>query len=150
MDFAHAYLLSLTALSAYVTGVSAMTTRVSYPLYAAVPAGAFVDYHARYNRQIPPVVIAPAFAAFLGWLSLPLIRPAAVPVGVALTIAAGGLIALVATATAAIPSHLRLQREGFSDSAYGRLRTADRIRTAACVLGAVLLAWSVVLAFTPR
>ena len=41
MTFAHAYLLTLAALAMYVVGVSALTTRVSYPLYAA--AGASMD-----------------------------------------------------------------------------------------------------------
>ena len=150
MEFAHAYLLALTALALYVAGVSVLTTRVSYPLYAAVPADAFVAYHRRYGRQIPPVVVAPAFAAFLGCLVLPLNRPSAVPIGVALAVAAGGLAGLLATVTVAVPSHVRLQRDGFTGEAYRRLRSADRLRTAACLLSAVLLAWSVVLAFEPR
>jgi hypothetical protein len=150
MTFVHVYLLLLAALTMYTVGVSALTTRVSYPLYAAVPAPAFVAYHWRYSRQIIPVVIVPAFACFLGCLILPLSRPAAVPAWMALVIAAGGLTALLATVTAAIPSHLRLQRDGFGAAAYGRLRFADRIRTAACVCSAGLLLWSVVLTFAPR
>jgi hypothetical protein len=134
----------------YTVGVSALTTRVSYPLYAAVPAPAFVAYHRRYNRQILPVIIVPAAICFLGCLSLPFLRPAAVPVWVALLIAAGGLIALLATVTAAVPAHLCLQRDGFATDAYVRLRFADRIRTAACVGSAALLVWSMVLAFVPR
>lgn len=150
MTFAHGYLLVLAALAMYIVGISALTTRVSYPLYAAVPAPAFIAYHRRYNQQILPVIIIPAFVCFLACLSLPLIRPAAVPVWVALLIAAGGLTALLATVTAAIPSHLRLQRDGFAAGAYRRLRIADRIRTAACVCSAALLVWSVVAAFGPR
>jgi hypothetical protein len=150
MTFASGYLLLLTALTMYTVGVSALTTRVSYPLYAAVPAPAFVAYNRRYSRQIVPVVIVPAFVCFLGCLGLPLARPTAVPAWVALVIAAGGLTALLATVTAAIPSHLRLQRDGFSGDAYGRLRFADRIRTAACVCSAGLLLWSVALTFVPR
>ena len=150
MTFAHAYLLTLAALAMYVVGISAFTTRVSYPLYAAVPAPAFVAYHLRYNRQILPVIVVPGFLCFLGCLSLPLARPAAVPVWVGLLIAAGGLVALLATVTAAIPSHVRLQLDGFAAGAYRRLRVADGIRTVASVCSASLLAWSVVLAFTPR
>ncbi|MEU8236095.1 hypothetical protein AB0C12_41450 [Actinoplanes sp. NPDC048967] len=150
MDFAHAYLLALAALTAYVGGVSALTTRVSYPLYAAVPAAAFVAYHRRYSRQILPVVIVPGFASFLACLALPLVRPAAVPLWVAVLIAAGGLIALLATVTAAVPSHLLLQRDGFADGPYRRLRVADRIRTAACGGSAALLVWCVALAFAAR
>jgi hypothetical protein len=150
MTFAHVYLLSLTVLASYVVGISALTTRVSYPLYAAVPIPAFVAYHRRYNVQIIPVVIIPGFLSFLACLILPLVRPAAVPVWVGLLIAAGGLTALLATVTAAIPSHARLQRDGFAAEPYQRLRTADRIRTAACVGSAALLVWSVAAAFGPR
>jgi hypothetical protein len=150
MTFAHAYLLTLAALAMYVVGVSALTTRVSYPLYAAVPAPAFVAYHRRYGRQIIPVIIVPAFVSFLGCLSVPLARPDAVPTWLALLIAAGGLTALLATFTAAVPSHRRLQRDGFAAGAYARLRSADRIRTAACVCSAALLGWSVILAYAPR
>jgi hypothetical protein len=150
MTFAHAYLLTLTALAMYIVGVSALTTRVTYPLYAEVPASAFVAYHRRYSRQIPPVIIVPAFLCFVGCVALPLNRPAAVPIWIALAVAGGGLTALLATVTAAVPSHRRLQAGGFATEVYRRLRAADRIRTAACVCSAALLAWSVVLAFAPR
>ena len=150
MNVEHAYLLTLAALAMYIVGISALTTRVTYPLYAAVPAPAFAAYHQRYTRQIPPVIIVPAFLCFLGCLGLPLARPAAVPVWVGLLIAAGGFTALLATVTAAVPSHRRLQRDGFDAAAYRRLRVADGIRTAACVCNATLLGWSVVLAFAPR
>jgi hypothetical protein len=150
MTVPHVYLLALTALAMYVAGVSALTTRVSYPLYAAVPAEAFVAYHQRYNRQILPVIVVPGFVCFLGCLAFPLVRPGAVPVWLALPIAAGGLTALLATGTAAIPSHLRLQHDGFAAGPYRRLRAADRIRTAACLGSAALLGWGLVLAFIPR
>ncbi len=150
MEFPHLYLLALTALVLYVAGVSAMTTGVSYPLYAAVPADTFVAYHQQYNRRIPGVIVVPAFVAYLGCMALPLTVPDAVPAGAAVLIAFAGLTALLATVTAAIPSHVRLQRHGFSAAAYRRLRAADAVRTAACFLAAAGLAWSVVLAFTPR
>jgi hypothetical protein len=150
MPIADVYLLVLTVLASYVVGISALTTRVSYPLYAAVPAPAFVAYHRRYSRQIIPVIIIPAFLSFLACLSLPLVRPESVPVWMALLVAAGGLTALLATVTAAIPSHARLQRDGFAAEPYQRLRTADRIRTAACACSAVFLVWSLVVAYGAR
>ena len=61
------------------------------------------------------------------------------PLWVASLVAAGGLIALLATVTAAVPSHLLLPRDGFADGPYRRLRIADRIRTAACGGSAALL-----------
>jgi hypothetical protein len=126
------------------------TGRVSYPLRAAVPAAAFVAYHRRYSRQILPVVIVPGFISFVACLALPLVRPAAVPLRVASLIAAGGLFALLATVGAAVPSHLLLQRDGFAERPYRRLRAADRIRTTACGGSAVLLVWCVALAFAAR
>lgn len=150
MDFPHAYLLAIAALAVYMVGISLMTTQVSYPLYTSVPAGHFVAYHARYNRQIRPVIIAPGFPSFVACVVFAVVRPDAVPGWLGLGVALGGLIALGATVAAAVPSHLRLQRDGFQRPAYHRLRTADAIRTAACMLSAIGLVISVVTAFTPR
>jgi len=127
-----------------------MTTQVSYPLYSSVPAGAFVAYHARYSRRIQPVIIAPGFPTFLACVAFPFVRPDGVPGWTAALVAIGGLVALAATIALAIPSHLRLQREGFGLRAYRRLRAADGIRTLGCVLSAVLLVWSVFGIFGPR
>lgn len=133
------FLSALTVLAVYVVGVSLMTTQVSYPLYAAVPAGSFVEYHRRYNSRIPLVIIAPGFLSFLACAALPLVGPPDLPGWASALVALGGLTALVATVTAAIPSHVRLQRDGFEARAYRRLRTADLIRTAGCVLSAAVL-----------
>jgi uncharacterized SAM-binding protein YcdF (DUF218 family) len=148
-----AYLLALTVLAVYMTGVSLMTSQVTYPLYAAVPAGSFVEYHRRYNTRIPLVIVAPGFLCFLACATLPAVGALAdpdtgadrVPRWAAVLVAAGGLTALVATAGAAIPSHLRLQRHGFQPGAYRTLRRADLIRTAGCLLSA-----GVLVAFLPR
>jgi hypothetical protein len=149
MDFAHAYLLAITALALYVVGISLMTTQVSYPLYASVPGSAFVAYHARYQRRILPVIIGPAFPSFAGCVAFLFLRPDSAPAGLAALAAAGGLTALAATFAGAIPAHLRLQRSGFAARPYRRLRLADAVRTAACVLSAAALAGCVVTAFTP-
>ena len=61
-----AYLLALTVLAVYMVGVSLMTSQVSYPLYAAVPSGSFVEYHRRYNSRIPLVIIVPGFVSLPG------------------------------------------------------------------------------------
>jgi hypothetical protein len=136
MDFAHSYLLVLTAFAIYMVGISLMTTQVSYPLYASVPRDAFVAYHARYQRRIQPVIIVPGFPTFLACAGFAFLRPASAPGWLAALVAAGGIIALVATVTAAVPAHLRLQREGFATTPYRTLRIADVIRTCACALSA--------------
>lgn len=133
------YLLALTVLAVYMVGVSFMTSQVSYPLYAAVPAGSFVEYHRRYSHRIPLVIIVPGFVSFLACTTLPLVGPPDVPVWARLVVAAGGLTALAATVAAAIPSHRRLQRDGFHARAYRTLRRADLVRTAACLLSAAVL-----------
>ncbi|WP_433729949.1 hypothetical protein ACQP2Y_18775 [Actinoplanes sp. CA-051413] len=51
---------------------------------------------------------------------------------------------------AAVPSHPQLQRDGFADRPYRRLRVADRTRTTACGGSAALLVWCVALAFAAR
>ena len=134
-----AYLLALTVLAVYMAGVSLMTSQVTYPLYAAVPAGSFVEYHRRYNSRIPLVIVAPGFAYFLACAALPLVGADDLPRWAAALVALGGLTALAATVTAAIPSHVRLQRDGFQPGTYRTLCRADLIRTAACLLNAAVL-----------
>ena len=134
-----AYLLALTVLAVYMAGVSLMTSQVTYPLYAAVPAGSFVEYHRRYNSRIPLVIVAPGFVCFLACAALPLVGADHIPRWAAGLVALGGLTALTATVAAAIPSHVRLQRDGFQPGAYRTLRRADLIRTAACLLSAAVL-----------
>jgi hypothetical protein len=85
------------------------------------------------------VIVAPGFACFLACATLPLVGAEHVPVWAAGLVALGGLTALTATVTAAIPSHRRLQRDGFHARAYRTLRRADLIRTAACLLSAAVL-----------
>lgn len=149
MDFAHTYLLVLTALAIYMVGISLMTTQVSYPLYASVPPPDFVAYHARYQRRIPPVIIGPGMTSFLACVAFAFLRPPAAPGWLAGLAAAGGLIALAATFTAAIPSHLRLQRIGFAAGPYRTLRIADAVRTGACALSAGALVACVLITFEP-
>ena len=150
MDFPHVYLLVLTVLGVYMAAISLMTTQVSYPLYAAVPHAAFIDYHERYNRRITPVIVAPGLPGFIACIAFAFLRPGTVPAWLALLVAAGGLVALLATVTAAIPSHLRLRAEGFADRPYRTLRTADAIRTLACLLSAGALIAALLNAFGPR
>ena len=150
MDLPHVFLIVVTGLTVYLVGVSLMTTQVSYPLYASVPADVFVAYHARYSRRIQPVIIAPGFPTFLACIVYPVLRPDGIPAWAALLVAAGGVAALTATLSTAIPAHLRLQRDGFTPTAYRRLRTADAIRTLGCVLSAAVLIGCTLTTFTPR
>jgi hypothetical protein len=149
MDFSHGYLLAVTALAIYMVGISLLTTWVNYPLYASVPPAAFVGYHARYQRLITPVIIVPGFPTFLGCVAFTLVRPASVPLWLALLVTLGGLVSLGTTFAGAIPSHVRLQRQGFDAVPYRRLRLADAFRTSACVLSAGGLIIGVLYAFTP-
>lgn len=150
MDLPHIYLVIVTLLAVYLVGISLMTTQVTYPLYASVPAGAFVDYHARYNRRILPVIIVPGFPTFLAFVVYFFLRPDGIPGWAGLLVAAGGAAALIATVSTAIPAHVRLQRDGFTPAAYRRLRTADAIRTLGCVLSATVLIGCALTAFAPR
>jgi hypothetical protein len=147
--FSYVFLVVLTGFAVYLVGVSLMTTQVSYPLYASVPAGAFVAYHARYNRRIQPVIIAPGFPTFLACAVFPFVRPDGITGWAALLVAAGGVTALITTLGGAIPAHLSLQRDGFTPAAYRRLRTADAIRTLGCVLSAAVLIGCLLATFTP-
>ena len=112
MDTAHWLLLVWTAVIFYVTGEIWFGQLVVYPLFAKVGASEYIAYHRYYSSRIPLPVILPGFASFLLPLALVVVRPAPVPLWMALANVACGLVGLVVTVALEIPRHARLEQGG--------------------------------------
>jgi hypothetical protein len=134
------YLVALSCLTAYSTGVAWQAQLVSYPLYRSVGAEDFLAYHARYNETIPGVVIVPGFLTFLAGIAFYWARPAGIGRAEGATVSIAGLVSLLTTVLWAIPAHIELDRIGQSAPTIDRLLTANLVRSAALTVGMVVLA----------
>lgn len=137
----HTYLVGLTALTAYSTGVGWQAQLVSYPFFGTVPAEHFAAYHQQYNAAIPLVVIVPGFLGFLGAIAFWWTRPREIGRPAAGVVALAGLASLLATVLWAIPMHDRLDRIGQSAATIDSLLAANLLRSLALTVGAVALGW---------
>jgi hypothetical protein len=135
--------VALTALTAYSTGVSWQAQFVSYPLYRAMSAADFPEYHLAYNASIPGVVIAPGFATFLACAAFPFYRPEGVSGRLAAVVASTGAGSLLTTVLWAIPMHDKLDRVGQDPATIAGLLQANAVRTAFLTVGTAALSWSV-------
>lgn len=136
-------LVGLGALTAYSTALGWQAQLVSYPLFGAVSAEDFADYHHQYNAAIPIVVILPGFLTFLGGAAFYWTRPPEVPRPAAALVGASGLVSLLATVLWAIPMHDRLDRDGQSAATVDSLLDANLLRSLALTVGTLALAWCV-------
>ena len=114
---------------------------VVYPALGEVGPYAWPRAHARHSRRITPVVglVYVPLVIVLGWTLVA--EPRSVGTWLAV---AGGLLAVVTTATVAAPVHGRLSSVAPAERPVllSRLDSADRIRTlgaVVCVVGAVVL-----------
>jgi hypothetical protein len=135
------YLVGLTALTGYSTGVAWQAQAVSYPLFGTVSAEDFAAYHLQYNALIPLPVIVPGFLTFLAGIAFFWARPPEVPRPAAAVVAATGLTSLLATVLWAIPMHDRLDRIGQDAATLDSLLQANLLRSVALTAGAVALGW---------
>jgi len=135
------YLIGLTALTAYSTGIGWQAQLVSYPLFGSVSADNFVGYHAQYNDSIPVPVILPGFASFLAGMAFYWTRPGDVPRPAAAAVSVAGLTSLLATVLWAIPMHDRLDRAGQSPGTIDSLLQANLLRSLALTAGTAVLCW---------
>lgn len=128
-----ALLLVHVAATLVMTGLIWFVQIVHYPLFAAVPAGAFPGYEARHSRRTTWVVAPPMLAEAATATLLVLLRPEA------LTIAGLVLVGVIWASTALIqvPCHARLER-GFDARVHRRLVTTNWLRTAAWTSRAVI------------
>lgn len=133
--------VALTGLTAYSTALGWQAQAVSYPLFRAVPAENFLDYHARYNASIPWVVIVPGFVTFLSGAAFVWTRPVEVPRGPAALVSVAGVTSLLSTVLWAVPEHDRLDRLGRSSATIDSLLAANLVRSLALTAGTVTLVW---------
>ena len=138
MDAAHGLLLAWTAVIFYVTGEIWFGQLVVYPLFAKVGAAEYIAYHRYYSSRIPLPVILPGFASFLLPLALVVVRPAPVPLWMALANVVCGLVGLVVTVALEIPRHARLEQGGKQETVIRELIRYNWPRTLA-ITGSALL-----------
>ncbi|MBD2113214.1 MULTISPECIES: hypothetical protein [Cyanophyceae] len=112
MDFPHSFLLFYTVLVCYNLGIIWFGQLVIYPLFAKVGSADYVAYHKFYSSRIPLPVILPGFACLLLPIALIFLRPASVPLMLALANAACSLLALWVTVALEIPRHAQLEQDG--------------------------------------
>ena len=136
------YLVGLTVLSAYSTGIGWRAQQVSYPLYRAVGTAEFAAYHQQYNSAIPLVVIAPGFLTFLAAMAFPLTRPRGVSRTAAAAVALCGMVSLLSTVLWAIPRHDDLDRIGQDAATIDSLLRSNLLRTLALTAATIILGWS--------
>ena len=137
------YLVGLTALTAYCTGVSWQAQLVSYPLYRAVAPADFPAYHLAYNAAIPLPVVVPGFLCFLACGAFVATRPREVPRALAALVSLTGIGSLVTTVAWAIPRHDRLDAIGQDAATITSLLQANTLRTALLTAGTAALVASV-------
>jgi hypothetical protein len=135
--------VGIFGLTAYSTAIGWQAQAVSYPFFRTVAAEDFLAYHAQYNSSIPLVVIVPGFAAFLGGIAYPWLRPAGVPRAAAVVVSVAGAVALLSTVLWAIPRHDALDRTGQDDAVVTSLLQANLVRSLALSVAAVALGWCV-------
>ena len=131
----------------FMTGVIWFVQVVHYPLKARVGANAFPAYQTEHLRRTTWVVGPPMVLEALSAAALVTVVGGPDGRGLALV----GLLLLVviwlSTATAQVPSHHVLERDGFSEEPHRRLVRSNWVRTVAWSLRAglacwMLLAWS--------
>jgi hypothetical protein len=149
MDFAHLFLLFWTAVILYVTGQIWFCQIVVYPLFGKVGPNEYVAYHRFYSSRIPLPVIAPGFVSFLLPVVLVFLRPDSVPLSLALTNAACGLIGLYVTVVLEIPRHARLEKGGKQEAVIRELVRYNWPRTLSITGSALLTLLMLTAAFSP-
>lgn len=117
VDLGQALLIAVAIVSAFNTAIQYYSQVATYPLFAALPAGAFTPYHAAYERRLPASVHVPY--GFLIGSNLVLIAAQLDGIGWEWPIAmlALNLAITPISLLMAVPAHTRLAAQGFADRA---------------------------------
>ncbi len=142
MNMPQGLLLVGTAATWYLVGLIWVIQLVHYPLFALVPADAFLPYHTAHMTRISLAVIVPMLIELLTALVLAAVPPAGVPgwlpiLGAVLVLLIWGLTFLVQS-----PQHGLLQA-GFSRDVIAALVAGNWWRTLAWTLRGGLMLWMV-------
>jgi hypothetical protein len=135
------FTLILTAFCLYCTGASWLLQVVCYPTYLLVGNAEFVPFHVSFGRRLMVAVI-PMTLTCLGMFALGVLRADMIPLGLVIAIAVCGAIILLTTIFLEVPKHLRLDREGKSDSLIRALVRDNLPRTAAWTVASGLLLYT--------
>jgi hypothetical protein len=149
MDFSHWFLLFWTVVVLYNFGAIWFVQLVVYPLFGKVGPNEYVAYHKFYSSRIPLPVILPGFACFLLPVALVFFRPESVPLSLALTNVACGMVGLFVTVALEIPRHARLEKGGKQEVVIRELIRYNWPRTLAITASALLTLWMLTVAFSP-
>jgi hypothetical protein len=149
MDFSHWFLLFWTVVVLYNFGAIWFVQLVVYPLFGKVGPNEYVAYHKFYSSRIPLPVILPGFACFLLPVALVFFRPESVPLSLALTNVACGMVGLFVTVALEIPRHARLEKGGKQEVVIRELILYNWPRTLAITGSALLTLWMLTVAFSP-
>lgn len=112
MNFSHSFLLLCVVVACYNLGTIWFCQIVVYPLFTKVGVNEYITYHKFYSSRIPLPIILPGFISFLLPIALIFLRPDSVPLWLALTNTACGLLSLFVTVALEIPRHAKLERSG--------------------------------------
>lgn len=142
MDAGETMLLLATLLSAFGLAIQYYSQVATYPLFAALPDGAFVPYHAAYERRLVWAVYVPFALTLAICAALLVVRPAGTGwAGPAAMLALNALIAPISVLVA-VPTHIRLTRLGHVDApGMRRLLTANALRLLASLLATAIGVW---------
>jgi hypothetical protein len=149
MDFSHWFLLFWTVVVLYNFGAIWFVQLVVYPLFGKVGPNEYVAYHKFYSSRIPLPVILPGFACFLLPVALVFFRPESVPLSLALTNVACGMVGLFVTVALEIPRHARLEKGGKQEVVIRELILYNWPRTLAITGSVLLTLWMLTVAFSP-
>lgn len=147
MNLSSWLLIGSTLVTLYVFGQIWLVQLVVYPLFAQVGQAEYIAYHRFYSSRIPLPVILPGFASFLLPVVLVFLRPAAVPLGLAVANALCGIVGLLVTVALEIPRHERLEQGGKQDRVIRELITYNWPRTLSISCSALLSLAMVFIAF---
>lgn len=136
-------LVAVSGLTAHSATLGWLAQEVMYPLFRAVGADEFPNYHQHYNQAIVWPVIVPGFLGFTSAAAFYWTRPADVPRWAGAVVSLSGATCILSTVLWAIPMHDRLDQIGQSAATIDSLLAANLVRTVALTVSLAVLGWCV-------
>jgi hypothetical protein len=134
-----AILLAATLASVANTALQYYTQVSTYPLFAALPDGVFTPYHIAYERRLIWSIYAPYAVVIALGIALNMVRPDGIGWQAPAAMLALNLAIAPISILLAVPSHIRLSRQGHPDAAGIRLLLrANALRLMASALASAI------------
>jgi hypothetical protein len=138
MSFELLLLLLNCIMTWIMVGVILFVQVVHYPMFARYPKETFAEVAREHQSRTFWVVMPPMILELLSSLALLVWRPPSIPVwDVWLGVMCVGIWGF-STVLLQIPCHVRLERDGFSDTVHRRLVQTNVIRTVAWLVHGML------------